>query len=134
MRNTTDNNGTPMLCTYPKFGCAKTPPPGYAECSRQCGHDGPCAMDFAPTIIGEAERLLLGVRGTCQRLADDLGLKPEQVTPDYMVLPWRMYWGWIIGRYSTYYPFSYAKKRTRVTLNIFRLVPKVHWTVVKETE
>ena len=128
MRNTTDNNGhTPHT---PMFGCANTPPPGYAECSRQCGHDGPCAMDFAPTIIGEAERLYIETTAACQRVGDACEPSRGPVAPDYMVLPWRMYWGWIFGRYSTYYPFVC----TRVTLNIFLRVPKVHWTVVKETE
>lgn len=137
--NKTDNNGhkplTPMftspkhLCTYPQFGCATKPPPGYAPCTRMAGHDGPCAMDFAPTIIGVAEKFFLEVRETCRKLAEEHGLNPEQVVPDYMVLPWRLYWGWVFGQYSTYYPFFYSNTRTRVYLNIFRVRPKIHWTI-----
>lgn len=117
---------TPAPCTYPKFGCATPPPPGYAECTRMCGHDGPCAMDFAPTIIGEAEKLYVETKAACMRVGENLGRGP--VAPDYIVLPWRTYWGWIFGRYSQYYPFTC----TRIYLNPFRLVAKVHWTVYSD--
>lgn len=111
---------TPAPPKFKSTACP-LPPPGYAPCTRLDGHDGPCAMPFAPTIIGEAEALFINVKAVSMQIGEYHGL--TALYPDYMILPWRLYWGWILGGYPRAGSFS----NTRVRLNIFSLVPRIHW-------
>lgn len=37
------------------YSCGQPPPRGYAPCTREDGHDGPCAMDIAPVPLDYIE-------------------------------------------------------------------------------